>query len=139
MATVSALHLKSGHAQPMLAVPRVDAVAGHGLSGDAHAGEKIRQVLLIESETLAEFNLPPGAVRENIVVAGLELAGAAAGRRLRVGAAVLEITRDCAPCAYIESLRPGLRAQIRGRRGTLARVLTGGPIQVGDPAAWEPD
>jgi MOSC domain-containing protein YiiM len=137
MATIVAIHLKPIRGQPMQSVAEVEAVAGRGLRGDHHFGERIRQVLAIEQETLDELRLAPGALRENIVIAGLALAGTAPGRRLRVGGALLEVTRDCAPCAYVESVRLGLRDLIRGRRGTLCRVILGGRIALGDAAAWE--
>ena len=37
-----------------------------GLSGDVSYGRKKRQVLFIEKETLDEFGLSPGQVRENV-------------------------------------------------------------------------
>jgi len=40
---------------------------------------------------------------------------------------------DCAPCDFINSVQPGLREKLRGRRGTLARVVADGTIRVGDP------
>jgi MOSC domain-containing protein YiiM len=45
---------------------------------------------------------------------------------------VLEITKDCAPCPFIDTLRPGLQARITGRRGMLARVLATGTVRRGD-------
>jgi len=81
---------------------------------------------------LDEFQLPVGDVRENITVQGIQLAGMAAGTRVRVGQALLEATLDCAPCQFIEDKRPGLRATMEGKRGTLFKVIEGGAINVGD-------
>ena len=106
----------------------------HGLDGDAHARPgSPRQVLLLEAETLGEFGLAPGALKENIVTEGIRVAGLRAGTRLRAGEALLEVTMDCAPCAFVDSVQPDLREKIRGRRGTLARVIKGRAIRVGDP------
>ena len=45
-----------------------------GIEGDANAGGVgPRQVLLVAMETLQEFKLQPGDLRENVVVAGLSL------------------------------------------------------------------
>ena len=112
---------------------QVAARADLGLEGDAHSrpGSK-RQVLLIESETLREFSVAPGALKENITTAGIPLAALGAGSRLRVGEVVLEITMACAPCAFVDSVQAGLRPRLQGRRGTLARVLEGGSVRVGD-------
>ena len=109
------------------------ARANHGLDGDAHARPgSPRQVLLLEAETLEEFGVAPGALRENIVTEGIRVAGLRPGTRLRAGKALLEVTMDCAPCAFIDSVQSGLRGKIRGRRGTLARVVADGTIRVGD-------
>ena len=56
-----------------------------------------------------------------------------AGTRLRLGgSAVLEITAICEPCFRMDEIRDGLRAELEGRRGMLARVVEGGTIGVGD-------
>lgn len=129
---VHQIFLKSGQGKPMQAVPQATAVADKGLADDANYGKRERQVLLIEKETLDEFQLVPGQVRENITVTGLPLAGTSPGTRLQVGDTVLEVALDCAPCDFIDGIRPGLREAIDGRRGTLFRVVSGGDIRVGD-------
>jgi MOSC domain-containing protein YiiM len=132
MATVIHLQLKPAEGEPMKVVSSVEAIANHGLRDDANAGRTKRQVLLIERELLDEFQLPIGDVRENITVQGIQLAGMAAGMRVRVGQALLEATLDCAPCQFIEDKRPGLRAAMEGKRGTLFKVIEGGKIAVED-------
>lgn len=117
----------------MQACAVAEALADRGLKGDAHARPGgSRQVLLLALETLEEFGLPPGALKENITTAGLDLMTLAPGRRLRVGEALLEVTKECTPCENMDKLRPGLQEEIRGRRGMLARVVEGGAIRVGD-------
>ena len=81
---------------------------------------------------LTSSALPIGDVRENITVEGIKLAGLPAGSRMQVGSALLEVTMDCTPCKFIEAKRPGLRAQMEGRRGTLFKVIEGGEIKLGD-------
>jgi len=109
------------------------AITDLGLEGDAHAKKgSARQVLLIDEETLEGFGLSAGHVRENITTRGVALHSLAAGTRLRVGGAVLEITKDCAPCEFIEDIRPGLREKMEGHRGMLARVIEGGELREGD-------
>ncbi|HXE75614.1 MAG TPA: MOSC domain-containing protein [Candidatus Xenobia bacterium] len=132
-ARVVALFVLPRHRGPLEARSEVAALADFGLEGDAHArAGSQRQVLLIESETLNEFRLAPGALKENITTAGIALATLAPGTRLRAGEAVLEITMECTPCAFVDSVQAGLRARLQGRRGMLARVLAGGLIRVGD-------
>ena len=126
------LYLKTAHKQPMEAVDAAQAEDGMGLVGDVSFGCKKRQVLLIEKETLDEFGLAPGAVRENMTVTGVTLSGLPAGSLLQLGEAVLEVTGDCHPCRFLEDIRPGLQNDMNGRRGILGRILEGGTIRVGD-------
>ncbi len=137
-AHVVQLFIKPGHGQPMTPVPEAQAVQGQGLQGDAAFGRSRRQVLLMDTLALARFDLKPGEVRENITLEGLDTASLQAGTGLQIGEATLEVTGPCAPCDYMDSLRPGLRQAIEGRRGVLAVVHTGGRIRPGDLVATLP-
>ncbi len=132
MGKIIHLQLKPAEGEPMKVAATVEAIANHGLRDDANAGRTKRQVLIIERELLDEFQLPIGDVRENITVEGIALAGTPTGTRLRVGQALLEATLDCAPCQFIEDKRPGLRAAMEGKRGTLFKVIESGRINLGD-------
>jgi MOSC domain-containing protein YiiM len=89
-------------------------------------------VLLVDVETLGVFQLAPGIIRENITTEGLDVNGLAIGQKLRAGEVELEVSAVCDPCEQIEALRPGLQAEMQGRRGMLCRVLRGGSIRRGD-------
>jgi MOSC domain-containing protein YiiM len=112
---------------------RARAVADHGLDGCAHArpGGK-RQVLFASSEHLEAVGVDPGRIRENFTVDGADVQAWPVGQRLRVGEAVFELTMVCDPCERMEAIRPGLRQELEGRRGMLARVVEGGEVAVGD-------
>ncbi len=118
---------------PMEELTSVGVVRDAGLQHCAHArpGGR-RQVLLMDAETLGVFQLAPGITRENITTHGLDVNGLLIGQRLRVGEIELEVSAVCDPCEQIEALRPGLQAEMQGRRGMLCRVLTGGTIRRGD-------
>lgn len=109
------------------------AVEDSGFAGCAHArpGGK-RQVLLVDRETLELMELCPGVIRENITTTGLNVNGLALGQQLRVGESRLEVSAVCTPCDVMEAIRPGLRRELRGRRGMLCRVVAGGTIRTGD-------
>ena len=109
------------------------AVEDSGFAGCAHARPGgNRQVLLVDNETLELMELCPGIIRENITTTGLNVNGLALGQQLRVGGARIEVTAVCAPCDWMEKIRPGLRRELRGRRGMLCRVLAGGTVRQGD-------
>ncbi len=119
---------------PMEPLSSAVVVADRGFSGCAHArAASKRQILLVDRETLDAMNLQPGIIRENITTDGLNVNGLPVGQRLRVGAALLEVSAACTPCDQMEKVRPGLRREIYGRRGMLCRVIEGGEIRVGDP------
>ena len=112
----------------------VRAVTDSGLEGCAHARPGgTRQVLLVDRETLEAMNLPPGIIRENITTDGLNVNSLPIGQQLRVGEARLEVSLVCTPCDLMETIRPGLRKELWGRRGMLCRVIEGGIIRTGDP------
>jgi MOSC domain-containing protein YiiM len=133
---VAAIQLCPGHRQPMYGVKTARLEAGLGLRGDKHAGESaMRQVLIADKEALDALDLEPGTIKENVTVEGLDVMILQPGARVRIGGqAVLEITSVCKPCFRMDEIRAGLRAELEGRRGMLARVVQGGEIAVGDPA-----
>jgi MOSC domain-containing protein YiiM len=133
MGTVANLFLKTQSGKPMTVVTTVTAVSGEGILGDASYGKRKRQVLLIDSETLSEFELNPGDVRENVTLAGFELAKLSPYDQLMVGEILLAVTGPCEPCSMLDELRLGLSSDIKGRRGVLATVVRGGELKVGDP------
>ncbi len=86
----------------------------------------------MNGEVLEELQIEPGAVKENITVLGLELRAIRPGGRIQAGSALLEAYIPCEPCKRMDDIRPGLREQLRRRRGLLCRVLEGGYVRRGD-------
>jgi MOSC domain-containing protein YiiM len=104
-----------------------------GLENCAHARPgSARQVLLVDRETLEAMDLRPGVIRENITTDGMDVNGLPLKQELRVGEVRLQVSEICHPCDQLEKIRPGLRRELRGRRGMLCRVLEGGIIRTGD-------
>ena len=112
----------------------LNLIEGLGIEGDRHArAEKRNQVLVMDVETLDEFGLRAGDIRENIATRGLDVADLAEGDKLRFGVdAEVLISHPCAPCYKMDALRPGLQGEIKGRRGMLAIVTHGGVVLPGD-------
>src|SRR6059058_5171869 len=108
------------------------AIAGRGLEGCAHANPPKREVLFVSKQHLDSVDVDPGAIRENITVDGDDVEKWPIGQRVRAGEAEFEITMVCDPCHRMDELRDGLRAELQGKRGMLARVTRGGEIAVGD-------
>lgn len=147
--------------------PSVTLVAGHGVLGDAHAGATVRhrsrvavdpdqpnlrQVHLVHAELHDElrtrgFDVPPGAMGENVTTRGVPLLTLPRGTRLRLGEdAVVELTGLRNPCAQLDGLLPGLMAAVldRDSQGRLVRkagvmsvVVVGGVVRAGDEVTVE--
>jgi MOSC domain-containing protein YiiM len=119
---------------PMEELEEARAITNVGLEGCAHArpGGGPRQVLLVDRETLEAMDLRPGIVRENITTEGMDVNSLAPQQELRIGEVRLQVSEICHPCDQLEKIRPGLRREMRGRRGMLCRVLEGGMIRRGD-------
>jgi MOSC domain-containing protein YiiM len=132
-ARVAALYIVPVRHAPLEPVPSVRALADHGFEGDAHARPgSDRQLLLMDAETVRELGLEPGVLKENITTSGLRLYEQQPGQRLRIGTAVLELTSPCPPCGKMEAIRLGLRQELAGRRGYLAKVVESGDLSTGD-------
>ena len=79
-------------------VPEIELRVGHGIVGDAHAGDWHRQISLLADESVDRMRasglaLQPGAFAENILTRGLDLKALPVGTRLRVGPTLLEVTQ----------------------------------------------
>src|SRR6059036_1815942 len=111
---------------------RLQAIAGQGLEGCAHANPPRREVLFVSREHLDSVDVEPGAIRENLTVEGADVQQWPIGQRVRAGEAVFEITMVCDPCHRMDELRDGLRAELDGKRGMLARIVESGEIAIGD-------
>jgi MOSC domain-containing protein YiiM len=142
-------------------------VAGLGVQGDAHMGEKVkhryhaaknpdapnlRQVHLMHEELFDElraggFNVRPGAIGENVTTRGIDLLALPKRTRLRLGPeAVIEITGLRNPCRQIDAFQRGLTAAVLGRdpkgrlvrkAGVMAIVIAGGDVKAGDAITVE--
>ncbi len=166
-AIVTAVSRSRGHTFSKPCVPAIRLLAGLGVEGDAHLGEKVkhrsrvrqspddpnlRQVHLIHEELFAElhaggFVVGAGAIGENVTTRGIDLLGLPTGARLRLGAdAVIEITGLRNPCRQLDDFQAGLMAAVMPRdaagrlvrkAGVMAVVIAGGDVKPGDAIAVE--
>lgn len=143
-------------------VPEIVMIAGLGVEGDAHLGEKVkhrsrinadpaqpnlRQVHLIHSELFDEvaqkgFRVMPADLGENITTKGIDLLGLPRHAILEIGEHVrLEVTGLRNPCAQIDDFQKGLLAAVLGKgpngelirkSGIMTVVLKGGYVRPGD-------
>ena len=125
---VKHLFVKDGHASPMRPVIAF-GVGPNGIEGNVHC-QPLRQVLIIPTRSLTEFNLNPGDLRENIVVDGLDLHKLESGSVIQIGGVRIRLTFHCEPCRAIAD-KVSLK-KITHKRGVLGSFLNNGFIKVGD-------
>ena len=114
-----------------------ELIAGHGLSGDRHAGvDPRRQVSLIAHEVLRELaaeglHYSAGELNANLLVEGIALDSLKPGARLRLAGVEIEIVEARQPCGVLTRLDRRLPKKLYRRCGQLGRVLTSGIIHPG--------
>lgn len=140
---VVALHIAPASRLPMKSVGSVEAEAGRGLVGDRYHGTKHRHVTVQSAEALklAETQhgsaIDAGSTRRNITLSTGEVPSRP-GDRITIGPVELEVVRIAAPCKLLDDvIGDGARTALRRRAGSVCRVLSSGPIQLGDPATFE--
>lgn len=123
--------------------PVVRLLVGHGVEGDAHAGDWHRQVSLLGMESIGKAKamgalVDWGSFAENITTEGLVLFQLPIGTILRVGkSAVLRITQIGKECHVGCAIRQLTGDCVMPREGIFAEVLQGGEVQPGDEiAVW---
>jgi MOSC domain-containing protein YiiM len=138
MALVKAVCLSPEKGVVKTPVESAELKAGHGLVGDAHAGDWSRQVSLLGRESVDKMraalpDLAPGVFAENILTEGIALSELPVGTRLRVGGALLEVTqigKECHSSAC--AIRQKTGDCVMPREGVFAIVLEGAVIRAGD-------
>ena len=118
-------------------VPGITLQCGHGIVGDAHAGNWHRQVSLLADESVETMRalgmtLAPGDFAENILTRGIELKTLPIGTRLRVGGTVLEITQIGKQCHNDCAIKKTTGRCVMPTEGVFAVVLEAGAIRPGD-------
>jgi len=142
---VVALHVAPATRLPMQPRETVEAEAGKGLIGDRYHGTRHRHVTVQAIDALDAATealgspVEPGATRRNITISGGEVP-AEIGRRIRIAEVELEVVRIAAPCKLLDDvIGDGARTALRRRAGTVFRLLSSGPISIGDEVDLNPD
>jgi MOSC domain-containing protein YiiM len=118
--------------EAMESLERARVFENEGVEGCAHRRGGKRNVLFVSAEDLEAVGVEPGTIKENFTIRGADVMNWPVGQRLEIGDAEFEISMVCDPCELMEEIRPGLQAELEGRRGMLARVLRTGDVAVGD-------
>jgi MOSC domain-containing protein YiiM len=118
--------------EPMERLESARVYENEGVEGCAHRRGGKRNVLFAAAEDLEAVGVEPGTIKENFTVRGADLMNWPVGQRMAIGDAEFEVSMVCDPCELMEEIRPGLQAELEGRRGMLARVVKTGDVAVAD-------
>jgi len=138
MATVTSVNISVKKGTVKKPVPEIHLLPGHGIEGDAHAGDWHRQVSLLGDESVEKvkaaglMDLAPGAFAENINTRGITLYELPVGTRLRVGGALVEVTQIGKECHLGCEIRRLTGDCVMPREGVFVKVLEEGAVRAGD-------
>jgi len=131
--TVLSINVSQRKGEQKTPVQEAELRAGHGIFGDAHAGDWHRQVSLLADEDVQSMRghgveIGCGDFAENITTQGVDLAALPVGTRLHLGEAVMEVTQIGKECHHDCAVYRAVGDCVMPRRGIFARVLKGGRI-----------
>ncbi|WP_444328828.1 cyclic pyranopterin monophosphate synthase MoaC [Paratractidigestivibacter sp.] len=116
----------------------IELVVGHGVAGDAHAGNWHRMVSLLPEESVDSMrevlpNLSAGDFAENILTRGLSLKELPVGTVLTVGECELVVTQIGKKCHNDCEIHRLTGKCVMPTDGVFAVVTRGGTVRPGDP------
>ena len=131
--TIEHLFRKPVRKSPMVAVEELELIGGYGIEGDVNANSNSpRQVLVIDRANLNNLSIPPGELRENIILDGVNLGQLQPGAKLTFpSGAAIRLTFYCEPCKRVARWVDSLK-QMEQKRGILGIVVRGGAIAMGE-------
>jgi hypothetical protein len=144
---ISPGHIYVGHhggppgKHPILAVARIECVAGRGIRGDRFFDYKPDykgQITFFARENLVrmwqELGVPagqrdPSATRRNIITEGLDL-DALIGMEFEIQGIRFLGTEECRPCYWMNgAIHPAAEEWMKGKGGLRAKILSGGWLE----------
>lgn len=142
MARIVATCVSDSKGERKTPVEQVELRPEHGIIGDAHAGDWHRQVSLLAQESIAKMqalglDVDKGDFAENLTTEGIDLVHLAIGTRLKVGAALLEVTQIGKECHNRCAIYEQAGDCVMPKEGIFARVIAGGVIKPGDKIAQQ--
>jgi len=127
---------------PLVEVPQIECVAGHGIRGDRfydyrddYKGQITFFSLEVFEKVATRFcltNKSAGHLRRNVIVSGVNL-NDLIGQEFSVQGVRLRGTAHCRPCYWMnQAIAPGAEEFLQGNGGLRAQILSDGVIAVGD-------
>jgi MOSC domain-containing protein YiiM len=135
-------HGRAPDDHPLVEVPQIECVVGHGIRGDRFYNYRDNykgQITFFSFEVFEKlarhFGLTdksPGAARRNVIMSGVEL-NDLIGEEFSIQGVRLRGTAHCKPCYWMDqAIAPGAEEFLQGNGGLRAQILSDGVIAVGD-------
>ena len=139
-ALVSNLFIKQERLTAMSTANSLVLQKGIGIKRDLNRDElSPRQVLVVLSSDLAEFAIPPGELRENIVLNLADSKTFKPGTKLTFpSGAEIRLTFYCEPCKRVARWTDSIK-NLERKRGILGVVTASGAIALKDTVIIEPN
>ena len=137
---VKNLFIKSEPKVPLSAVDRLDLIAAFGIEGNINSDRlSPRQILVVDRQYLQQFAIPPGELRENIVLDLADYSQFKPGAKLCFASgAEIRLTFYCEPCKRIAHLVDSIEI-LSQKRGILGVAINSGAIALNDEVIIEPN
>lgn len=140
MAEVLAINISEKKGISKNSIKEAELRIDHGIVGDAHAGPGIRQVSLLAEESYEKMRKSPyvdvclkkGSFGENITTREITLHKLSVGKKLKIGEAVLEVSKIGKECHAPCEIRKKAGVCVMPTEGIFAIVKKGGKIRPGD-------
>ena len=140
MGVVQHLFIKQQRKNSMSASSEVYLLQGFGIEGDINSDRTSpRQVLIVNGQDLTQLSIPPGELRENIILNQIDSSAFKPGAKISFSSgAQIRLTFYCEPCKRISHLVTSLN-KIQHKRGILGVVIKEGQVKTGDRIIIEPN
>jgi MOSC domain-containing protein YiiM len=135
-------HGRAADDYPLVEVPQIECVAGHGIRGDRfydYRDDYKGQITFFSFDVFEKltrhFGLTDksaGALRRNVIVSDVDL-NELIGEEFSIQGVRLRGTAHCKPCYWLDqAVVPGTEKFLEGNGGLRAQILSDGVIAVGD-------
>lgn len=135
-------HGKPPDDYPLVEVPRIDCVAGHGIRGDRFYDYRDNykgQITFFSHDVFekltrhfGETDKSASVLRRNVIVSGIDL-NDLIGEEFSIQGVRLRGSGHCKPCYWLDqAFAPGTEDFLEGNGGLRAEILSDGHIAVGN-------
>ena len=133
-------HGRAPDQYPLIEVPEIECVAGHGIRGDRffdYRADYKGQITFFALEVFDELcvalrlqDCSPSLLRRNVVTRDVDL-NALIGQDFEVQGVQFRGTGECRPCYWMnQAIAPGAEEFLKGRGGLRARIVSDGVLRL---------